>query len=84
MASRGDTEQRPEAAWFYFKQHFIFTEVSPLWYIVSSPGMAMEEQYLPIMGQHKQLGYFSWLPCGCHQPYEHKDLGQEVQHKEKS
>lgn len=43
MAGRGDTEQKPEAAWFSFEQHFIFTEMSPLCYIISSPGMAMEE-----------------------------------------
>lgn len=68
MAGKGDTEQKPEAAWFYFEQHFIFTEMSPLGYIISSPGTAMEEQDFPIMGQHKQLGYFSWLPWECDQP----------------
>lgn len=64
MAGRGDTEQKPEAAWFYFEQRFIFTEMSPLCYIISSSRMAVEEQDLPIMGQHKQLGDFSWLPWG--------------------
>lgn len=63
MASRGDKQQKHEAALVYLTQRFIFVETSPLCYIISSPDMAVEVQDLPIMG-HKVIGMFFMAAWG--------------------